>query len=134
MKLIYATLLVLAMLATGCQTPAGGRDISGAIRAAAFTGTALALRDHPEWRKGFEEAEVIDFPLVLAIVQRLPVSELRSSDAAIIITGATILLSDFNSSIPLDQIEKLRPVVSALRQGITLVVGTSPSSFYTRKL
>jgi hypothetical protein len=132
------------MLATGCQTPAGGRDISGAIRAAAFTGTALALRDHPEWRKGFEEAasdlaiieqaEVIDFPLVLAIVQRLPVSELRSSDAAIIITGATILLSDFNSSIPLDQIEKLRPVVSALRQGITLVVGTSPSSFYTRKL
>lgn len=131
-------LILAASLAIGCQTsPTGERDIAPAIKTAAYIGTAYALADHPEWRTGFTEAatdlalieqmDAIDFAMVLAIVHRLPVKELRSSKAAILITSATILLSDYGGSLPLDQLDKIRPVVKAMREGIELGLGSPPA-------
>lgn len=138
MRKTVPLLTIMAMLCIGCQTPTGQRDIAPAIKTAAYMGTAYAILENPSWRKGFEEAvfdlklleaaETIDFTMVLSIVNRLPVKELRSSKAAILITSATILLSDYGGSLPLDQFEKLKLVVKAMREGIELGLGPTPAN------
>lgn len=129
-------------LGIGCQTgPTGERDISTTIKAAAYLGTAYALAERPEWRKDFEEAVIdlklvesgatIDLVTVLAIVNRLPIKELKNSKATILITGAIILLGDYGASLPPDQMEKIRPVVKAMREGIELGLGPAPAMLGT---
>lgn len=130
-------LAVVALMAVGCQTgPQGQRDLAPTVKTAAYIGTAYSLAEHPEWRPGFVEArndlalveqvETIDFALVLAIVHRLPIKEIQNSKAAILVTGAIILLSDYGASLPPDQMEKVRPIVKAMREGIELGLGTPP--------
>jgi len=62
----------------------------------------------------------VDLATLLAIVNQLPVKELKSSTAKIIITSATILLEDYAGSLPADRLAELRPLVSAIRQGLDL--------------
>lgn len=132
-------LALMVVLATGCATtPTGERDIAPTIKTAAYMGTAYALLERPHWRKGFEEAVIdlnlaeqgktIDLVTVLAIVQRLPVKELQNSKAVILFTGAIILLNDYGVSLPPDQVDKLRPVVKAMREGIELGLGPKPAT------
>jgi hypothetical protein len=135
LKSTVALVATTAMLATGCASIGRNSSLVTSVKVAAYTGTAVGLADHPEWRRGFEEAhadlalieqaEVIDFVFVLAVVQRLPVKELKSDKAAILITAATILLSDYGGSLPLDRLEELRPVVKAMREGIGLGLGVT---------
>lgn len=128
---IVPFLLCLALL-TGCATGRPlGPNIAPAVKVAALVGTTEALRAHPEWCDGFqtaandlkliEQSPVIDFALVLAIVQRLPINELKSERATLYISAGTILLAEtYNRSLSLDQVQQLKPVVAALRQGIEL--------------
>lgn len=128
--LIAATLLML-----GCQTANFERNMTATIKYAAFTGTAISLDEHPEWRSQFnevrmnleviEQQSIIDFTLVMAIVYRLPIKELKSSEARIIITAATMLLQDFGGSVDLST-EKIKPVVTALKDGIALGMLATP--------
>lgn len=105
--------------------------IAGLAKVASYVGTAEALRSHPEWLPGFqvardeltvlEAAEVIDYVTLIAIIQRLPVRELKGDRAILLITSATLLIQELgNPAIPLDQVPQLRPIVSAIRQGIDL--------------
>lgn len=105
--------------------------ITPLVETAAFEGTAVALTEHPEWRDGFnaalkelkflEASEHIDFTTVLAIIQRLPVKELKSQEARLAISGGTLLLSQVRgSTTALDKLENLRPIVTALRAGVEL--------------
>lgn len=130
---------LLALLMIGCQTtPDNSQRIASAVKVAAYVGTAAYLADHPDKRVDFERAhyelefiertEVIDFATVLAIVNRLPVKELKSDDARLIITGATILLADYAGQLRLDQLEQLRPIVKAMKDGIALGLGDPPST------
>lgn len=128
-----------ALLATGCATtPTSQRDLAPTVRVAAYMGTAYALSEHPEWRPSFETArselafieaaDTIDFATVLAIVHRLPIEAIRDSKAAILVTGAIILLTDYGASLPPDQMDKLRPIVRAMREGIELGLGPAPAT------
>lgn len=118
---------------TGCSTLSNNdlTRITSATKIAAYVGTSTALRQNPNWRASFiaasadlkvlETAETLDLAQILAIVQRLPVKELKGETAMIVITSATILITEFNvSTIPLERVEQLRPIVTALRQGIDL--------------
>jgi hypothetical protein len=131
-------LLVLTALLCGCATtPTGERDIAPTIKTAAYLGTAYALVEHPEWRDEFlgavedlklvESVKEIDLVTVLAIAHRLPIKELKDSKAVMLMTAAIILLGDYGASLPPDQMDKLRPVVVAMREGIELGLGPKPA-------
>lgn len=123
-------LLVAALLALpACSTTRG-------VKTAAYLGTALALDEHPNWKPAFQQAyddlgiieaaETIGLPEVLAILHRLPIKELKSPKAVIIIT-ATALLIEETGSPELSPVTtaKLRPVVKDLRAGIKLALDNS---------
>lgn len=137
------TLSLLLLSGSGCSTffngggPGSGgptaTNLAPAIKVAVLVGSTYALREHPEWRPHFEAAAQelaiietapqIDFTTVLAIITRLPVRELQSDDARLAIIGATILLSTYGEqAISLDQLQELRPIVTALRSGIELAL------------
>jgi uncharacterized protein YceK len=130
---IVALCLIVVALFTGCQSTPTSRDYSPAIKTAAYVGTFYALKEHPEWRPSFELAAVelntlasadqIDIATIMAIVTRLPVDQLQSDEAVVIITSATLLLAEYGGGgrpIPLEQLQSLKPVAVALRDGINL--------------
>jgi hypothetical protein len=135
-KLLLSIALVPLLL--GCASTGGRQttvdDFTPAIKTAAFAGSWYAIKENPHWREGFqiaaadlriiENAEQIDFATIMAIALRLPVDELKSEEAQLAITGATILLSGYGGRIiELDKLENVRPVAKALREGIELALG-----------
>jgi hypothetical protein len=131
MKKVIAILSIscVLMFVTGCASvgkqPA---DYAPAVKQAALDGTILAIGEHPEWREHFltaadelnvlANAPVINFQTVIDIANRLPVKELKSKDAKLAISGARIVLAFVQVEVPLDKVEKYRPIVVALRDGI----------------
>lgn len=127
------------LFSTGCASTGGKAtvdDFTPAIKTAATFGTFYALRDNPDWSDEFldaaralkvlEHSEKIDFTTIMAIVMQLPVDELKSDDARLAITGATILLSSYGGRlVELDKLENVRPIATALREGIGLGMGMS---------
>lgn len=131
MKKLFVTILLIATLVmfTGCAslTPNQNARIASTAHVAAYIGTTEALRAHPEWRPGFVlaaqelkylEDGPVDVLKLMEIVRRLPVKELKSDRAALYITAGTILLTDQIGTTPIEHIENLKPVISAIRQGI----------------
>lgn len=123
------------LLGAGCSTTNTAQDqrVATGAKLAVYVGSAAYLKEHPEKRAAFvtarqelrvlEAAETIDFVTLFAIVNRLPIKELKSPEAQIAITASTILLTDFAGSLPVDQLERLRPIVTAIRQGLDLALG-----------
>jgi len=50
------------------------------------------------------------------------VKELKSDRARIYVTAATLLISDYAGTVPLEQIAELKPVATAIREGIELAL------------
>ena len=140
-KIVFLLSLIVPLLVTtGCTTTrtledgtvvTEQRNIAPAVKTAAYVGTFYALKEHPEWRDGFElaaselavleQSENLDFTTLVAIVHRLPVDELKSAEASVIIAGATILLSEYGGRVvPLDRLQEFQPIAKALREGIEL--------------
>jgi hypothetical protein len=131
-KYSLALVVALGLLVeglVGCSTMSGSQKarVHTGITVAAYVGTVEALRPHPEYRIGFETAALelkaledgkIDTIKLLEIVNRLPVKELKSDRAQMIISAATIVLADEIGSTPIEQLDNLKPVVSAIREGI----------------
>jgi hypothetical protein len=136
-RIIMATVLAATITLTGCKTTEQTRQLAVATKMAAYVGTSEYLRAHPESRPKFEaaerelfaieSAETIDAVTLLAIAQRLPVKELKSERAAIYVTAVTILLSEYGESIPIDQLQNLKPIAKAMREGISLGMGSVPN-------
>lgn len=139
--ILGAALAIAAIGPVGCATSQTGgqgqtvQDYTPAITTAALFGTHYTLQERPDWKPYFtaaaaelavlETAEKIDFNTILAVVLRLPVKELNSPDARLAIAGATILLQGYSGKIvELDKLENVRPIARALREGITLGIGT----------
>lgn len=134
----YSALLLAGLLfLSGCATPNGtdaptAARITPAVKLAAYVGTAEYLRAHPESRDQFAtaatelttltDADQVDLATLLAIAHRLPVKELKSDRAAIYVTAATILLTDYGATIPADQLNQLQPIARAMRDGIELAL------------
>jgi hypothetical protein len=126
------TILLVACLALiGCTTvnPDNNPFVAGA-KAAAYMGTATELRINPESRPHFERAladlkllfdgPTLDLIDVLAVAQGLPVKELRSETAVIIITGGIIYLEAVGKQPQAIRTEGIRPFTQALIEGLTL--------------
>lgn len=128
------TLLLALALFTGCSTTTDNQRLASAVKMAAYIGTSEYLLAHPESRPKFEAAErelfamaggeSLDAVSLLAIAQRLPVKELKSERAAIYVTAAAVLISDYGATIPADQLGELKPIATAMGQGIQLALGT----------
>jgi hypothetical protein len=128
--LISAGLLQLTACANMSATDQQ-RAISAA-KIAAYLGTSEYLLQKPQDRPAFvlardqlkviENSETVDLATLLAIIQKLPVKELKSSHAQIIVTTATIVISDYAGSLPADRLNELKPLAAALRQGLDLAL------------
>lgn len=137
-KTTTSILVAIAIVAfTGCasMSPQTQSRIQTGATIAAYVGTSETLRAHPEYRKGFEiavaelkvlEIGPIDTVKLLEIVNRLPVKELKSDRAQMIITVATIVLADEIGATPLEKLNDLKPVVTAIRSGIERGLAGSP--------
>jgi hypothetical protein len=134
MKTKFAILAALCLcvsvaIFTGCKTT---NSQQSTIKLAAYVGTSEALLQHPEWKPKFEIAASdlytlesstnIDAASILAIASRLPVKELKSDRARIYVTAATLLISDYAGTVPLEQIAELKPVATAIREGVELAL------------
>lgn len=137
-KLLWLTVAVLGIItwiATGCATFGGDNTlqrIQTGSKLAAYVGSAEYLRSHPETRPAFvlardqliqiESSEHVDLALLLSIINRLPVKELKSDRAQILITAATLVLSDFAGDLPVEKLDDLKPVAKSIREGIDLAL------------
>lgn len=119
----WAAACLMAFIGVGCT------NIKG-VRTAAYVGTSWALQEKPEWRPHFEkahadllileQAEVIGLPELLEIIQRLPVKELKSDEARIIIVGTVLLIEELGANPEVNQVtaDNIRKVVKDLRSGM----------------
>lgn len=126
-KALFATIGLITLAACSTMSPQTQSRVRTGVTVAAYVGTIEALRSHPEYRLGFETAVAelkvledgqIDTVKLLEIVNRLPVKELKSDRAQMIITAATIVLADEIGATPIEKLNDLKPVVSAIREGI----------------
>lgn len=138
-SLLTAPVVVLPLL-SGCASLNDGLSSSNAqriqtsVKLAAYLGTSAYLTKNPQTRPAFviardelvalSTADNIDAVTLLAIVNRLPIKELNGDQSKIIITAATIILSDFAGQLQLDQLKQLQPIAAAMAEGITLGLGT----------
>lgn len=141
MRKIITTLLLVSVLAvsplyiTGCVGPNQPRPttqqrIETGLKIAGQIGTGIALTEHPEWRNGFEKAvqdlkiiesgDVVTIQHLLAIIQRLPVKELKSPNAILYIQSGILLLNEFGvpNELPLEQSANVKSAAKSLREGI----------------
>lgn len=122
----------LAVGSAGCSTvqPETRARIESAAKLTAYIGSSEYLRAHPETRPAFvlardeltrlSTAEQLDFPTLLAVVDRLPVKELKSERTQLIVTSATLLLSDYAGALPVERLKELQPLAAALAAGLDL--------------
>jgi hypothetical protein len=129
--LIVATALAVA----GCTTTPEGKTVPDIARIAMITqeaatiGTAEALARKPEWKVQFsvvvveltklESESDITVESLLRIVSQLPVDKLQSDNARLAFSSARLLVAASGwSTVAIVRSEQLRPVVTALRNGL----------------
>lgn len=132
MKKLLPLITLLLVTLTGCVSTSGNRveDIAPALEVAAYTGTIIAVQEHPEWRPHFvlahqelaalEFSEGLNLNKVLDIVNRLPIKELKSKEATIVITSGRLLLARYNRNLVVDAdtMANILTITSALRAGL----------------
>lgn len=130
---LFAAIVITALSLTACNTVRG-------VKTAAYLGTALAIEEHPNWKPQFqkayddlgiiEAADTVGLPEVLAILHRLPVKELQSNKARIVITGTVLLVEEVGSP-ELNPVAtgKLKAVVVEIRKGIKLALDTAFANY-----
>jgi hypothetical protein len=127
------TALILALVAgcfTACKTtsPTTIQAIASATQIAVKDGTFLYTSAHPESRDEFQTAAntlrtlsvqtELNFSSALAVLKELPIKEVQDPVVQIIVSDADIILTYLNVTVPLTEVEHLRPIVVALAQGI----------------
>ena len=133
LNLLATAVLAATLTITGCATsPQTQQRAQTAAKLAAYVGGSEYLRAHPETRPAFvlardqlkaiEQAETVDLTTLLAIVNQLPVKELKSDRAQMLVTAATIILADYAGALPLEKLNDLKPVAQAIREGLDLVL------------
>ena len=135
MKKLMTLCAVTGLLVAGCTTTPEGKTIPDVPRIAAITreaatiGTTEALIRNPAWKEKFilvvaqlgvlETQGDITVEKLLYIVSQLPVNELKSDDARLAISAARLVVAGAGwSSVTIIRDEQLKPVVTALREGL----------------
>ena len=132
--------LALAVLLCGCATTGQAPNptrMANSAEIAAFTGISIDLTHNPEHRIYYYaclqtltvlvEREQFDPAEFVRTLQKLPIKELKSQDAAIII-GSTILLWDQYAAdvVNMDRRVYVKPVMQGVRRGISRALETVP--------
>lgn len=121
---------------TGCavfkENPQLAQRVQTAAKLAAYVGGSEYLRAHPETRPAFEiaraelarleTADAIDLATLFDIINRLPVKNLQSDRAQMLVAAGTILLSDYAGALPVDRLKELQPMAKAIREGLDLAL------------
>jgi len=135
MKKLMTLCAVTGLLVAGCTTTPEGKTIPDVPRIAAITreaatiGTQEALIRNPALKGKFvlvaaqlavlETQGDITVEKMLYIVSQLPVNELKSADARLAISAARLVVAGAGwSSVTIIRDEQLKPVVTALREGL----------------
>jgi hypothetical protein len=131
MKKQLCLVIIAAAVMLGCATTPTARQL-GIIKICAYNGTYLAIIEKPEWKPAFVVAEkelrtlsastnALDMAEVVAVVNRLPVKELKSPQARLFITNGALLLQELGGGeIPAERVASTRQVAAALADGIKL--------------
>lgn len=147
---IIGLFLVLALVLglTACTTPTGAsgtapsapavdnKAVLASVKLAAFVGTAEALRQQPEWRPAFltasdallllSQKDAIGLSDIYGILAQLPIKELKSDRAILYINAASIVLEEYDTgTIDISRVDKLRPVIKAINEGLELGLKTA---------
>lgn len=134
-KLISIALAASLMVGCSTMSPDTSQRMQTAAKVAAYVGGAAYLKDHDDkkTRDAFvlvktelltlSQAETLDWVTLLAAINRLPIKQLENKEAKIIVTAATITLSDYAGQLPLDRLKELQPLAGALAEGLTLALG-----------
>ena len=130
-----ASLLLCVFALNACSTTGNAPDLARvktSAKLAAYIGSSEYMRANPVSRPGFalavealkeiETAPTVDLTMLLSVVNRLPTKDIRSERVQMLITSTTILLSDFGGTLPLERLAELRPVATAIREGIELAL------------
>lgn len=134
---IIISFFLVSMLVSGCallKNPQSNARIAAAAKSAFYFGTHEAVKEFPDRRAKFqagadslavlENSDTITLGQVLEVLQSLPVQKLHSDTAEVIITSATILISGIDfPTVDAERVAELRPIVSAIRQGIQQGLG-----------
>ena len=135
MKKTLMTLCIVTGLMAGCTTTPEGKTIPDVPRIAAITretatiGTQEALLRQPKLKEKFilvaaqlgvlETQGDITVEKMLYIISQLPVDKLQSPNASLAISSARLVVAAAGwSSVTVVRDEQLRPVVTALREGL----------------
>lgn len=135
MKKNLALLTLAGLLFAGCATTPQDRMTTpvSVVKIATFNGTYLALRENPHLRDQFREVANqlrvlelqphIDAVDVIQLIQTLPVKELQTDTAQVMIANASLLIGEFGGNTMDVSAEPMRPFVIALREGIERRIG-----------
>lgn len=141
MKKLLSAILAAGVLfgMTACKStkPETIQAIAAATQIAVKDGTYLYTSAHPETRAQFQTAANtlrtlsvqtnVNFSAALAVLQQLPIKEVQDPVVQIVVSDADVILTYLNVSVPLTDVEHLRPVVVALAQGIEDGLAMQPS-------
>ena len=146
-KLTQTTLAAMAaftLILTGCAVLRGTMSegdvalLAADLKDVATAGTVYALAENPEWRQnitlvrnqlvttaGAAEGPVT-FDSLLNVLQGLPISELKSSEALLAITTVKITLRRAGRNVELGTVPNLSPIALGLAAGITDGLAIAP--------
>jgi hypothetical protein len=141
-KIIQYLLLTIAIsMATGCATSDGPardpvQEVAFWSYTAASVGATYALSENPAARPYFESAvKALDGfiattnvnPLALhEALSQLPIKELKSTEARLLITTATIVYQRYGNELTIDQTNYVGSVMRAVRDGLKLGLEQTP--------
>jgi hypothetical protein len=129
-KFILLLVSVLSLFTFGCITTGDSSFLATTTQIVVKDGTYLYVSAHPETRPLFEaaavsldvlsKAEVVNFATALEIFKGLPFAKIENPVATLIISDVGLLLTHANVSVPIGEIENLRPLIVAMRDGIQM--------------
>jgi len=131
----------LIALLGGCATTMNQGDVAllaQDLRDIAREGTIYAVAENPEWRPNIElvrdqlqaqasGTNMLTFNSLLFTLQALPVKELKSSEARLAITSASIILRRAGANADLGNVSDLKPIAGGLAEGISEGLGIVPA-------
>jgi hypothetical protein len=132
---LFLSLFLLVGCATTQSNPgltdAKVKKIAQVVELAAYNGTFLFLQEKPENKYIFESVvksldilleDEITLDKFLLIAKELPIKELKSKEGVMVIDNSIILFGIFQDDLikldKLEQVQKLKPVIISLRDGI----------------
>lgn len=132
---LFLSLFLLVGCATTGQNPgltdAKVKKVAQVVELASYNGTFLFLQEKPENKYIFESVvrsldilleDEITLDKFLLIVKELPIKELKSKEGVLILDNMIIVFGIYQDDLikldKLEQVQKLKPVIVSLRDGI----------------